>query len=365
VGGLERSRDGAFPTCRDQGVTRMPRSTPRWLRPFVQGQEAAIVLIAVALAIYFSLSSPDFATSLNAATLSQYTAPIAFFAIAEVFILILGEIDLSVGEVYVLTPFVVVMLANRGVSVIIGVIVSLLISCGIGLINGLVVVKLRVPSFITTLGTSFALAGIILIGSNGTQTTPAGQGEFTSIMGGATWSEIIWAVALATVLHLVLRRTAFGMHTVAVGGNEDAARESGIRADTVKICCFVMCSLVGGLIGILDGYNIGSLDPATDGLTLMFYGVAAAVLGGTLLTGGRGTIIGAFIGSAVLGILEDGFHILGVNAFAYQMVLGLTITVAMILNVQLDLVRSGRRKRGSFARALTRVWAPVWKSAGS
>lgn len=321
----------------------------------LQGQELIIAAIGVGLAIYFTVSSPFFATSGNGASLSQYIAPIAIFALAEVFILILGEIDLSVGEVYVFTPFIVYYMNEEGLGVIAGIFIALLISCAIGLINGLITVKLHVPSFITTLGTVFALEGIVLISSNGTQLTPAGGGLTASILGGWTWSEIIWALGLGAVLHIVLRRTSFGLHVVAAGGNDVAARESGIPVDRVKIWCFVVCSFLGGLMGLLDGYHINALDPSTDGLTFMFYGVAAAVIGGTALTGGRGTMIGALIGAIVLGILEDGFHILGVSAFKYTLVLGIAILVAMILNVQMERMRAQGVGRGSFSRFLLRL----------
>ncbi|MGH8891614.1 MAG: ABC transporter permease [Acidothermaceae bacterium] len=320
----------------------------------LQGQELVIAAIGIALAIYFTVSSRFFATANNGASLSQYIAPIAIFALAEVFVLILGEIDLSVGEVYVFTPFIVYYMNDEGLGVIAGIFISLIISCLIGLINGFITVKLRVPSFITTLGTVFALEGIVLISSNGTQLTPAGGGLTASILGGWTWSEIIWALGIAAVLHAVLRRTTFGLHVVASGGNDLAARESGIPVDSVKIWCFVVCSFLGGLMGLLDGYHINALDPSTDGLTFMFYGVAAAVIGGTALTGGRGTMIGALIGAIVLGILEDGFHILGISAFKYTLVLGLAILAAMILNVQMERVR-GHRGGGSLGRLLLRL----------
>lgn len=325
-----------------------------WSR-FAQGQELIIAVVGVALAVYFTVASPFFATSGNGQALSQYIAPIAFFAIAEVFILILGEIDLSVGEVYVFAPFLVYYMDQEGLGVIAGIFIALIISCLIGLFNGLVTVKLHVPSFVSTLGSVFALEGIVLISSDGTQLTPAGSGLTASILGGWTWSEIIWAGALVLVMHTLLRRTRFGLHVVASGGNDLAAREAGVQVDRVKIWCFVACSFLGGLMGLLDGYHINALDPSTDGLTFMFYGVAAAVIGGTALTGGRGTIIGAALGATVLGILEDGFHILGVSAFKYTLVLGLAILVAMVLNVQAERLRSTGLHHGSLGRIIMRI----------
>jgi simple sugar transport system permease protein len=323
-------------------------------RRILAQQEVVTGFVAIALVIFFTVDSPYFFTTANAATLAAYIAPIAFFAVAEVLILILGEIDLSVGEMYVLSPFLVEHLNNVGVPIPVGLVLAILICGGLGLVNGLVTVKLHVPSFITTLGMTFAVEGVILIGSNGAPATPVGTGTLTLVLGGATWAEAYWILGLVGVMHVVLRGTTFGLHTVAVGGNQEASRESGIRVDAVKIWCFVLCSLMGGLIGILDGYHIGSIDPDTDGLSFMFYGVSAAVIGGTALTGGRGTMIGAFIGAAVLGILEDGFHIISISSFAYDLILGLAIVFAMVLNVQIE--RAGTRRHGSFARAINQVF---------
>lgn len=325
-------------------------------RKLLQGQETVIAVIGVALAIYFSVASSAFATTTNGATLSHYIAPTAILGLAEVMILILGEIDLSVGEVYVLAPFLVRYMSQDGLGVVGGIFVALVVACAIGFVNGLITVKLRVPSFITTLGTVFAIEGIILISSNGTQANTRGTGLLKTMMGGGTYSEIVWAILAVIVLHFVLRRTTFGLHTVAAGGNDLAAREAGVRVDAVKIWCFVLCSFMGALMGLLDSYRIGSLDPSTDGLTLMFYGVAAAVIGGTALTGGRGTMIGAFIGAIVLGILQDGFNIIGISSFEYDLILGLAILGAMILNIQLERLRVSRgRGGGSLARLLLRT----------
>jgi simple sugar transport system permease protein len=328
-----------------------------WLMRLGQTQELVMALIGVALAIFFAVYSSAFANSDNAPTLAAYVAPIMFFAVAEVFVLTLGEIDLSVGQVYVLSPFLVVFLNDTGLNLVVCIVAALLIAALIGWINGIITVWLRVPSFITTLGTVFALKGIVLLASDGIQVNPAGTGSLASVLGGWSFSEIIWALAVAVIAHLIFRRTVFGLHITAVGGNQIASGEAGVKVGRVKIWCFVLCAFLGGLIGIFDGYHIGSLNPGTDGLQLMFYGVAAAVVGGTALTGGRGTMVGAAIGALVLGILEDGFNIIGVNAFAYQLVLGLAILGAMVLNIQLERVRAGRSSagKGSMARAVLAV----------
>src|SRR6266568_4576463 len=184
---------------------------------------------------------------------------LAFFALAEVPILILGEIDLSVGEVYVLSPFIVEHLNNAGTPVPLAIVLALVICAVIGWANGLITVKLHLPSFITTLGMTFALEGIILIGSNGAPSNPVGAGTLALVLGGGVWAEAYWAIGIMTVLFVMLRRTSFGLHIVAVGGNAESSRESGLKVDFVKIWCFVLCAFIGGLIGILDGYHIGSI----------------------------------------------------------------------------------------------------------
>ena len=319
--------------------------------------ELVSILVAVALAIFFTIQSPNFFTFDNALVLSQFVAPFAIFALAEVPVLILGEIDLSVGQMYIVSPFFVTYWNHAGVPVLPCIILALLVCSGLGWINGLVTVKLRVPSFIATLGMAFALRGIVLIYSNGAPTNPIGTGALVNILGGWSWSEAFWALGVAALLHMMLRGTAFGLHIVAVGGNTESARESGIRVDSIKIWCFVLCALLGGLMGILDGYHLGSLDPATDGLTFTFYGVTSAVIGGTALTGGRGTMVGACIGACVLGMIKDGFLILGTSSFALDLVTGLTILLAMILNVQIERATSMRGRRGSFGHAISVVFS--------
>ena len=135
------------------------------------------------------------------------------------------------------------------------------------------------------------------------------------------------------------------MHTIATGGNLIGAKEVGIKTGVVKIGNFVLCSLLGGLAGILDAFRIGSIDPLAGGTEIMFMAIASAVIGGTLLTGGSGTIIGAFLGAIVLGILKDGFTLSGVSAYAFDMILGAAILLTMLINVRLSRLRAAGGKR--------------------
>lgn len=318
----------------------------RALDVFIRLREASILLVAIILVIYFWVNRSDFVSQGNLVTVSHYVAPVAILAVGEVFLLALGEIDLSVGMVYTIGPFLMYFaIEDWGIPAIPAVIVALIICAGIGYINGWVTVKLRVPSFVTTLGTLFAIEGITLIasGSFPKLIPDSTTGRMQQILGLSNWSEILWAAGIALLFYLVLNRTRWGLYTIAIGGNLLGATESGIKVDKVRIGNFMICSTLGGLTGILEAFRINSIDPQAGGTNIMFYAVAAAVIGGTALAGGTGTIIGAFLGAIVLGILQDGFNLLGVSANTYYLILGIAVLVAMIANVYLARLRNAGR----------------------
>lgn len=311
-------------------------SAARQLRRLLERREIAIFLVAIGLFLYFWTSTSAFASYNNFVTLSQFLAPIAAIGAAEAIVITAGEIDLSSGTAFIFFPFVVYYLwANAGVPLALAIIVSLACAAGFGLINGLLTTLLDLPSFVTTLGTLFALDGVMLITSNGSQDTLTFTGTGGSILGGYSWSEILWALACVAGLYYWLHQSRFGAHVVASGGNLLGAAEAGVPVRRVKIWCFVMIAVVSAFIGIIDAARITTLDPGNDGTQEMFYAIAAAVIGGTALTGGRGTIIGSAVGAIVLGILYDGLNIRGVSAYYFQLVLGVAILGAMVANVQL------------------------------
>lgn len=313
---------------------------------FLRMREASILAVAIILAVYFWFNTTTFLTPGNLVTVSHYTAPIAILAVGEVFLLISGEIDLSVGWMYTFAPFVMYYAVDLGgMPPIVGIIVALLVSALVGFINGFVTVRLGVPAFVTTLGMLFALEGITLItsGSFPKEIPTEAAGGLQTVLGQQDWSEIIWAAVITLIFYLVLTRMRWGLYTFAVGGNLLGATESGIKVNRIKIGNFMICSILGGLTGVLEAFRIDSIDPAAGGETVMFYAVAAAVIGGTALAGGVGTVLGAFLGAVVLGILEDGFNLLGVSANTYYLVLGIAVLVAMMANVYLArLRRTGR-----------------------
>jgi len=297
--------------------------------------------------VYFWVSTPHFVSSFNLETLSQFIAPIAVIGFGEVMLLTLGEIDLSSGTIFIAMPFLTEMMVSHGIPLLLAIVLTVIAGGLVGAVNGLITVLLGLPSFITTLGSLFVIDGVMLVTTNATEAVmPHGSGV-GSVFGLYRWSEILWALGLGVIMYIVLHRSRMGLHVTASGGNRTGAAEAGIPVRRVIVWAFVMSGALASLIGVVDAIRVGTIDPGNTGTIEMFYAVAAAIIGGTLMTGGRGTQIGAAIGAIVLGILYVGFTLRGINANAFIMILGIAILVAMAANVQLGRFRqrSGSRKR--------------------
>jgi simple sugar transport system permease protein len=336
---------------------------------FLTLREGSIIVVTVIVALYFAASTDTFFTTENFKTLLPYFAPFAILAAGEVFLMINGEIDLSIGAVYLFTPFLFYELHNGGVPLLPGVIVALIAAAGIGVINGFFTAIIGVNSFITTLGTLFAFEGLTLIISHAQPVaTPGAQvtsttvnvehivngkhivlpetvnhiSTFARVFGGGTYSELIWALVIVAVLQVLLSLTRWGLYTVAVGSNRLGASEAGVRVRLVVIRNFILCSTCAGLVGILEAVRATSVQPDTAGANaILLEAISAAVIGGTLLVGGSGTVVGALIGALFLGILHDGLVLQGVNANYLALYLGLAIILAMVINTYVARVRTG------------------------
>jgi len=315
----------------------------RVLRVLGRQREATVFIIAVALFVYFLIDKgSNFTSKSNQVTLwSDFTTPIIIIALGEVFLLICGEIDLSVGFVVGFAPFLMHYLIDfYGFPGLLALFFALLFGVLVGWINGFFTVTIGVPSFITTLGTGFVLLGLIDTTSHDEPAAiPAqvmGIGKWLQYY---AWAPIVWAVALAAVFHIVLTRTRWGLHTVSVGGNLLGAREAGIGVGRIKYGNFMITGLLGAFVGLQTMYYTNNIAPTAGSYTPMFYAVTAAVIGGTAMLGGVGTILGAFFGAVVLGILLDGFPLIGVSADPLNIIFGGAILVSMVANVQLTRLR--------------------------
>ncbi|WP_290061644.1 ABC transporter permease [Amycolatopsis solani] len=302
-------------------------------------KELSILLVTIAAGIYFTVTTDAFNSADNYQTIAQYVAPWAIIAAGQVMLLICGEIDLSAGFVFTLSPFLLMQFFVNGWPLWLALLAAIALSALIGVVNGLIRTVLTIPSFITTLGMAFLLQGLVLIISNARPVGAPKDSGLLEVFGGARWTEFLWALGVVVVMQVVLSATRFGIHTQATGGNPIGAAESGIPVNRVKVVNFAVTSTLAGLAGILQGTRVGSYDPTNGGFTTMFFAVASAVIGGTALLGGSGTVAGAFLGALLLGIVFDGFNLTGVSANAFNVVLGAAILGAMVLNVTLIVVR--------------------------
>jgi simple sugar transport system permease protein len=357
------SAEGPAPTRR----ALVPRG--ELLQRVLSLREGSIIVVTLLVAVYFSLQTSTFLTTANFKTLLPYFAPFAIMAAGVVFVMILGEIDLSIGAAYLFTPFLFYKLATAGVPLVLSVVIALMACLALGLVNGFFTAVVGISSFVTTLGTLFALEGLSLVVSHGTPVNTPGASvtqttaytthvvngvqvrlpetvnhisTFARIFGGGTYSELIWALVIVVVLQTVLTFTRWGLYTVAVGSNKLGAAEAGVRVRLVIIRNFMLCATTAGLVGILEAVRAGSVQPDPAGANeILLKVIAAAVIGGTLMTGGSGTVVGALIGALFLGVLNDGLVLQGVNANYLLLYLGLAILIAMTANVYVQRVRRG------------------------
>jgi simple sugar transport system permease protein len=317
------------------------------VRRFLTLREGSVVVITLATALYFAINTDHFATGGNFKTLLPYFAPVAILAAGEVFLMINGEIDLSIGAVYLFAPFMFYEFHNGGAPLIASLVLALVACMVVGVINGFFTAVVGINSFITTLGMLLGLEGLTLIISHAQPvdtpgTDVAHQTTFAGIFGAGTYSELIWALVIVGGLQMVLSLTRWGIYTVAVGGNRHGSAEAGIRVRLVLMRNFVLCSTCAAIVGVLEAVRTSSVQPDPSGANeVLFDGISAAVIGGTLLAGGSGTVVGALIGAMFLGVLRDGLIIKGVNADYLSFYLGLAIIIAMAANTYVGRVRKG------------------------
>jgi simple sugar transport system permease protein len=301
-------------------------------------------VIAVASFIGFWLANSSFVGKASLSDTFNNTFPaIIIIALGEVLLLICGEIDLSVGFMVGFTPFMTYFLTTYyHVPALLAILIGLLLGVVVGWVNGFLTVTVGLPSFITTLGTGFVLWGVMLYTSHAEPVAPvppslARYGSW--IGGGNKYSWLIWAVVLTVIFHILLTRTRWGLHTVSVGGNLLGSQEAGISVARIKYGNFMFTGVLGALVGLQTMYYVNTIDPNSASYTPMFNAVTAAVIGGTAMLGGSGTIVGAFFGAIVLANLSTGFAIEGVSANLLYVIDGAAILIAMVANVQLARLR--------------------------
>lgn len=295
-------------------MTPQQKANLQRLGPFI-----ALVLVAVGL----SVMSPDFLTVNNLLNVMRQVSINALIAFGMTLVILLGGIDLSVGSILALS------------SVLTATLLGILAGAAMGLVNGLVISKGKVAPFIATLATMTILRGLALVFSNGSPITGF-DSEFFSMLGGGYVAglvpvPVVWMLLLFAGFWFLLKKTVFGRHLYATGGNEEAARLSGVKVDRVKLWVYTASGAMSAMAGVVLTSRLNSAQP-TAGTGYELDAIAAVVLGGTSLSGGRGWIFGTLIGALLIGVLNNGLNLLGVSSFYQQVIKGAVILLAVLLD---------------------------------
>ena len=318
-------------------------------------QKFAALASLLGLTIVFSLVSESFFTVGNAMTVALQVTSIAYLGIGATCVIITGGIDLSVGAILALSGVVAALAVKAGVPVALCMLGGLLVGVLCGAVNGLCVTVLKLPPFIATLGMMLLARGVALqitdaraIGGLGEGFAELGNGSLLRIVkvGDDGFPDIVFPgipypvllmVVLAVVVAVLLNRTTLGRHIYAVGSNAEAARLSGVNVRGVTLFAYILSGALAGLAGCVLMSRLVTAQPS-EGLMYELDAIAAAVIGGTSLSGGVGTISGTVIGAFVIGILRNGLNMGGVSAFIQQIIIGLVI----LLTVWIDQLRHRR-----------------------
>lgn len=310
----------------------------------------------VLLIIFFSVTNEYFFTSNNIMTVGLQTSTIALIGIGATCVILTGGIDLSTGSVVALSGVAAAMIVNTGVPVPLGMILGILVGGICGLINGILVTRMKLPPFIATLGMMMVARGLALYVTNAAPVSGMPE-SFANLGNGALFKiveeganglpkvvfagipyPVIIMIFITVLFTFALSKLKVGRYLYAIGSNEEAARLSGIKTNIVKIYAYVASGLLSGLTGVILASRLVTAQP-NGGVSYELDAIASAVVGGTSLMGGVGTIPGTLIGSFIIGVLRNGLNMNGVSSFVQMIVIGLVIIVA----VSLDQLRQSKK----------------------
>lgn len=287
------------------------------------------------IVIIITIMSPNFLTLNNLLNVLRQVSINALIAFGMTFIILTGGIDLSVGSTLALTGAVTAGLMAGGTDPILAMLIGLILGAILGAINGIIITKGKVAPFIATLATMTIYRGLTLVYTEGKPISGLGDSVAFKMLGkgyflGIPVPVLTMAIAFG-VLYFLLKKTTFGRRVYAVGGNEEASRLSGISVDRVKIYVYSLTGMLAALSSLILTSRLNSAQP-TAGSMFELDAIAAVVLGGTSLTGGRGWIVGTLIGAMIIGVLNNGLNLIGVSSFFQQVVKGAVILVAVLLD---------------------------------
>ncbi|MDK8871235.1 ABC transporter permease [Paracoccus sp. SSJ] len=304
-------------------------------------QYGGILVSLIVLCVIFTVLNERFMTVANLTNILQQVAVVAIAAFGMTWVILLGEIDLSIGSIIAVAGMAGAQALAFGWGFAPALLFTLAAGAAMGLVNGVLTAKLMLPSFIVTVATMGIYRGLVSLPTNG---APAmiSDPAWTAI-GGSNWLGlpiIIWiVVALFLFNHILLSRTTFGRRAYLTGGNREAALYSGIKVDRLKIAIFTLSGVMAAVSGILLSSRLYSAQ-TNAGMSYELDAIAAAVLGGTSLAGGVGTMVGTLIGALIIGVMNNGMNMLSVPYFYQLIVKGLVILIAVWLDVRAKQRRS-------------------------
>ncbi|MBU2702226.1 ribose/xylose/arabinose/galactoside ABC-type transport system permease subunit [Sporomusaceae bacterium BoRhaA] len=285
------------------------------------------------LGIILTLLSDRFLSVNNLLNVARQVSINAIISVGMTLVILTGGIDLSVGSILALSGSITAGLMAGGTTLVVALIAGIAIGSLLGIVNGLLVTKGKIQPFIATMGMMTIARGVTLVYTEGRPVTGM-EGAFRFLGGGYVvgipFPVILMAIIFA-VAYFVLKKTCFGRYIYAIGGNEEAARLSGIRTDRVIVAVYTLAGFFAGLGGIIMASRLNSAQP-TAGMGFELDAIAAVVLGGTSLSGGIGTIGGTLIGALIIGVLDNGLNLLNVSSFYQQVAKGLVILIAVLLD---------------------------------
>ena len=303
-----------------------------WLRG--AGRRFGTVAGLIGLCLLLWILTPHFLTVANALNVMEQTSINAIVAVGMTFVIISGGIDLSVGSLVALSGVVLASALKSGWPVPLAMAAGLGVGAATGLINGLVIAFGRLPPFIMTLGMMSVARGAALLMTDGRPISGFDAG-FRSIATGRVLgvpAPIVLTVAIYAVAHFVLSRTRFGRYVYGIGGNEEATRLSGVNVRFHKTMVYVVSGVTSAIAAVLLTARLNTAQPIA-GIMYELDAIAAVVIGGTSLSGGEGNLGGTLIGALTMGVLRNGLNLLGVSSFLQQLVIGVVIIVAVLVDV--------------------------------
>lgn len=323
-------------------------SKPAKAKPAIgRFRELNIIVALAILCLFFYIEQPGtFAKPANISVILHFIATFGMLGIGEVLVIITGGIDLSLGSLTALTGVLTALFMQKGIAGLppIGMVPAILLVLGVGLLFGLwhgfLVTKLGIPPFIGTLGTWLAARGLANYITRGFPILfPTDSPVLVLGQGSVSFLPVSFLILLvfAVLLWVVLEKTPLGYRIFAVGGNIEAARMSGVDVDGVRLFCYASSGFLAALTGILLASRLGQGTP-TVGVSYELWAIAAAVIGGTSLLGGVGSILGAILGAAIVGVMQNGMVLLNVSSYLQDVILGVVLVAAVIYDT---LRRSG------------------------